>query len=183
MGKLVSKTYGDALFGLAKDENRIDEFYTQAQELVEIFTANPEMSKLLDQPKVSKVDKVTIIEDVFTGIVAKEIIGLMILLVEKSHYTDIVAVFEYFIQQVKEEKGIGVAQVTTAFDLSVEQRSNVEQKLLELTEYQEFEMSYHVDKTIIGGMVIRIGDRVVDSSIKTKLYNLSKELKNIQLTI
>ena len=183
MGKLVSKTYGDALFGLAKDESRIDEFYMQAQEIVKIFSENPEISKLLDQPKVSKADKVTFVEDIFMNIVSKEVIGLMVLLVEKSHYAEIVAVFNYFIEQVKEEKGIGVAIVTTAFALSNEQVSSIEQKLLASTKYQEFEMKYEVDQAIIGGMIIRIGDRVVDSSIKTKLYNLSKELKNIQLTI
>ena len=44
-------------------------------------------------------------------------------------------------------------------------------------------MTYKVDAELIGGMVIRIGDRVVDSSIKTKIYELSKELSNIQLKV
>ena len=57
----------------------------------------------------------------------------------------------------------------------------VEKKLLETTKYESFEMCYHVDESLIGGMVIRIGDRVVDSSIKTKLYKLSRELRNIQV--
>ena len=69
--------------------------------------------------------------------------------------------------------------ITTAMAMSDAQKEKVEKKLLETTKYESFEMCYHVDESLIGGMLIRIGDRVVDSSIKTKLYELSKELKSI----
>ena len=81
----------------------------------------------------------------------------------------------------KEEKKIGTAFVTTAVALSDAQKSAVEKRLLETTRYESFEMNYSVDESLIGGMVIRIGDRVVDSSIKTKLYELSKQLRSIQI--
>ena len=71
--------------------------------------------------------------------------------------------------------------MTTAVALSDAQKSAVEKRLLETTRYESFEMNYSVDESLIGGMVIRIGDRVVDSSIKTKLYELSKQLRSIQI--
>jgi len=52
---------------------------------------------------------------------------------------------------------------------------------LETTDYQEFEIHYSVDESLIGGMIIRIGDRVVDSSIKHKLLELSRQLQKIDL--
>ena len=57
----------------------------------------------------------------------------------------------------------------------------LEKKLLETTAYVAFEMHYSVDPALLGGMVIRIGDHVVDSSIKTRLYELKKELSSLQL--
>ncbi|MFQ8902936.1 MAG: F0F1 ATP synthase subunit delta [Lachnospira eligens] len=54
-------------------------------------------------------------------------------------------------------------------------------KLLETTGYVDFQMHYSVDESLIGGMVIRIGDRVVDSSIKHKIDELSRSLMKIQL--
>jgi len=57
----------------------------------------------------------------------------------------------------------------------------VEKRLLETTKYVKFEMHYDVDSELIGGMVIRVGDRVVDSSIRTKLEDMKKQLLNIQL--
>ena len=71
--------------------------------------------------------------------------------------------------------------MTSAMELSEKQKENVKARLLETTEYEQFEMHYNVDAAIIGGMIIRIGDRVVDSSVKTKLEKLTRELSQIQL--
>ena len=68
-------------------------------------------------------------------------------------------------------------------ELTDEQKAAVEKRLLETTKYVQFEMHYDVDAELIGGMVIRIKDRVVDSSIKTKLYDLTRELSKIQLKV
>ncbi|MDE7430410.1 MAG: ATP synthase F1 subunit delta, partial [Lachnospiraceae bacterium] len=94
---------------------------------------------------------------------------------------NIIEILDYFISAVKEYKKIGVAYVTTAMELAQDKRKSVEERLLATTKYEQFEMNYTVDESIIGGMIIRIGDRVVDSSIKTKLNELSKDLYKIQL--
>ena len=84
--------------------------------------------------------------------------------------------------RVWEEKKIGVACVTSAAALSDHQKKDIEARLLETTSYVKFRMEYSVDPALIGGMVIKIGDRVVDSSVKTKLENMAKELNKIQLS-
>lgn len=91
------------------------------------------------------------------------------------------AIFQYFIDKVKEVSGIGVAYVTTPTELSDAQKESVKARLLATTSYQTMEMNYQTDASLIGGMVIRIGDRVVDSSIRTKLSDLTKQLLQIQL--
>ena len=142
---------------------------------------NDEFGKLMNHPKIMKEDKVKIVEDTFSGRIPKEIVGVMTILVTKGRAEEMLSVFDYFIDLVKEEKKIGIASVTTAVRLSDKQKAKVEQKLLDTTKYETFEMNYSVDASLIGGMVIRIGDRVVDSSIKTKLYELSRELRNVQV--
>ena len=179
MAKLVSKTYGDALFAVALEESRMDEFFEAAKALADILRTNEDFGKLMNHPKIMKEDKVKIVEETFATRLPKEFIGLMTLMVEKGRASEMLSVFDYFVSLVKEEKKIGKADVTTAMAMSDAQKEKVEKKLLETTKYESFEMCYHVDESLIGGMLIRIGDRVVDSSIKTKLYELSKELKSI----
>ena len=71
-----------------------------------------------------------------------------------------------------------MASVTSAVALSDSQKAAIEKRLIKTTEYKTMEMNFSVDASLIGGLVIRIEDRVVDSSIKTKLETLSKTLAN-----
>lgn len=181
MAKLVSKTYGDALFEAAHEAGRMNELFEEVKSLREILSDNREFQQLMMNPKVIREEKEEIIKATFEGRISGEIAALMKLMISKGRYGDIIPVFDYFIAQVKEEKKIGIAFVTSAVALSEGQENAVEKRLLETTGYKTFEMHYKVDESLIGGMVIRIGDRVVDSSIKTKLYELSKNLKQIQV--
>lgn len=181
MAKLVSKVYGDALFAAACESGRVDDMYEEIQALQGVLAENAELQKMLENPKVIREDKENVIETVFRGRIADEIVELMKLMIVKGRYSSIDSVFDYFVGLVKEEKKIGIAYVTTAVELSDKQKEAVVKRLLETTSYKEFEMNYAVDASLIGGMVIRIGDRVVDSSIRTKLYELSKSLKTVQV--
>ena len=181
MAKLVSKVYGDALFEAAREAGRMDDMYEEVLELQKLLQANEELQKMMENPKVIREDKENVIETVFRGRISDEIVELMILMIAKGRYSNIESVFDYFIGLVKEEKKIGIAYVTTAVELTDGQKDEIVRRLLETTRYESFEMNYAVDASLIGGMVIRIGDRVVDSSIKTKLYELSKSLRKIQV--
>lgn len=181
MAKLVSKTYGDALFEVALESGRLDDYWAEARAVKTAIDENTELFKLMSHPKIVKEEKIKIIEDIFAGKVSGELVGLLRMIVEKDHFEEMDAVLDYFDSQVKEYKSIGTAYVTTAMPLSDVQKAAVEKRLLETTRYVKFEMHYAVDSALIGGMVIRIGDRVVDSSVRTKLYDLTRELSKIQL--
>ena len=71
--------------------------------------------------------------------------------------------------------------MTSAVELSDSQKKDVEKRLLDTTQYEVFDMNYTIDESIVGGMIIRIGDRVVDSTIKSKIEAMSRELLKIQL--
>lgn len=183
MAKLVSTTYGDALFELALEESSLDAMLEEVRGISAIMEENPELSQLLTHPKIVKEEKVKVLDEIFSGRVSGEILGLMKLIVEKDHANEMNSVFVYFIDRVKEHKNIGTAYVTSAVELTDVQKKAVEERLLATTKYVEFEMHFDVDAELIGGMMIRIGDRIVDSSIKTKLHKLTRELSQIQLKV
>lgn len=181
MAKLISKTYGDALFDVAMESERLDDFLNEAQMVLNLFLDNKDLVKLMNHPKVPKEEKVTLLENCFSQGISAELLGIMRIMVMKDRTSNMEEVLEYFIDRVKEHKNIGRATVTAAMELTGQQKEKIKKKLLETTNYVEFEITYKVDPSLIGGMVIRIKDRVVDSSIKTKLSTLSRELSKIQL--
>lgn len=183
MAKLVSKTYGDALFELAVEEGTLDQTAEEVRTVQAAVRENADLTRLMNHPKIVKEEKIKLIEDIFAGRVSRALVGLMRMIVEKDHYNEMEDVFAYFIDRVKEYRNIGTAYVTSAQELSGAQKAAVEKRLLETTKYVQFEMHYSVDAGLIGGMVIRIGDRVVDSSIQSKLQHLTRELSKIQLKV
>lgn len=176
MAKQVDTTYGNALFELAVEENMMDSLFEEASCLIQILEDNGELITLLNHPQIEKTEKKNIIENIFDGRISKELTGLMVMVVEKGHINSIVSILNYFIKQVKKAKNIGVASVTSAVSLTDSQKADIEKRLIETTHYDSMEIEYKVDKSLIGGLVIRIEDRVVDSSIKTKLEGMSKAL-------
>jgi len=176
MAKQVSKTYGSALFEVAMENHTLDTTLEEVLFVKQTFLENEDLGKLLLHPNIEKEEKVKVIENIYKGKISDEITGLMIMLIVKGHQRDMVSVFDYVISAIKEEKGIGVAYISSAVELSDSQKGKIERKLLETTKYQTIEGIYQVDKDLIGGLVIRIADTVVDSSLKTQIANLSKTL-------
>ena len=170
MAKLVSKTYGDALFELALESGQIDSLFEESKRMLAIVQTNEDLAKMMNHPKIVVEEKQKIIEAVFKDHASKEMTGLMMMIIAKGHYQEFDGVLDYFITQVKEYKKIGTAYITSAMELSLMQ-----------TEYVQFELVYKVDPSLIGGIVIRIGDRVVDGSVRNKLARMTCELSKLKL--
>ncbi len=181
MAKLVSKTYGEALFEIAMEQNKTKELMEEIQGIQNVLAQNPELDKMMKHPGIGKQEKVEVVEKVFKGHVSDELTGFLGIVINKERYGELQAIFEYFISKVKEVQKIGVAYVTTAVALNEAQKEDVKNRLLETTSYESMEMHYSEDSSLIAGMVIRIGDRVVDSSVRTKIDELTKQLLQIQL--
>ncbi len=181
MAKLASSTYADALFELAIESDRTGEWREEIEAIRTILEENPQFNELMLHPRVLKEDKLKLAEEAFSGRVDPEIVGLIRIVIEKDRYSEIDAIFEEFTDRVKEYEGIGVAYVTTAKELTPAQKTSVEKKLLDTTDYKSMEMHFEVDEDVIAGMVIRIGDTVVDSSVRNKLEGLTRKLLQAQV--
>ena len=181
MAKLVSKTYGDALFELSLEEKKEDILFEEAKTFLEVIKSDDELVKFMKHPKIVKEDKIKTGKNIFENNFSKEFAGFLLVLIQKDRFSEVEKTLEYFVGRMKEHKKIGVAYVSTAAALSDAQKEKVTARLLETTDFETFEMNYTVDESLLGGMVIRVGDRVVDTSIQNKLKSLSKQLSALQV--
>lgn len=181
MAKLVSETYGDALFGLGLEKGLVDSLMAEIGEMREILSENPDFSRLMNHPDIGRDDKLGILSKVFEGRLSDTLFGFIRVLVIKGRYGAIDDIFTYYTDKYKEYHRIGVAYVTSAVELTEGQREKIEKRLLETTGFARMEMHFSVNAKLIGGLVIRIGDRVVDSSIRSRLDGLQRQLMKVQL--
>ena len=181
MAKLVSKTYGDALFELSLEEKKEDLLFEEAKVFLEVIRKDDELIKFMKHPKIVKEEKIKTGKAIFDKKFSREFAGFLMILIQKDRFSEIEKTLEYFIGRMKEHKKIGVAFVSTATALKDVQKEKVKARLLETTDFETFEMNYTVDESLLGGMIIRVGDRVVDTSIKSKLKSLSKQLYALQV--
>ena len=176
MAKQVKDVYAGALFDVAQEDDRIDDFWEEAQALLGVLGENPELSEMMTHPRIGEEQKASILEAVLKDRVSNEMFALCDTLREKGHFPELPSVLYVFMDKVKEYKRIGVVYVKTPMELSSSQKKAVEDRILSTTDFVSLEMHYSIDASLIGGMVIRIGDRVVDSSVRSKLDSLTHAL-------
>ena len=172
MAKQVKDVYGNALFEVAEEEQRMDEFLKEAQVVLSALDENPDLLVMMCHPQISDEEKGAVLETIFRGKVSDELYALMDMLREKGHFADLKDVLVQFTDRVKEYRHIGVVYVSTPMELPVSQKQAVEKKILDTTDFVSLEMHFRIEPELIGGMVIRIGDRVVDSSVRSRLDSL-----------
>ena len=181
MAKLVSKTYGDALFELAVEENKTEPLLEETTELISIINGNKDFEQFMNHPKIPREEKIKVVKNVFSDRLSNELLGFLVTVIEKDRYAEIIEILLYVVGHIKEYNHIGTAYITTAIPLKDSEQEEIRNRLLATTQYEKMECHFNVDSSLIAGMVIQMGDRVVDSSIRTKLEKLQRELLAIQL--
>ena len=182
MAKLVSKVYGDALFSLAVEEDQLDTIWDEVRLIRQTVVENPDFLSVLCHPEMTQEKRNAVLEEIFKAELSQDMMGFLNVLVRKNRIGELLPVLDYFDEQAKEYSKIGVVSVATPMALSDRQREQLENRLLEVSGYESLEMQYQLDESLLGGMVIRIGDRVLDNSIRSKLEAMSRQLYKVKLS-
>lgn len=181
MAKLVSKVYGDALFSVAQESGRIEKIWDETKALQKALTDNEEFIHIMMHPEMSREKGIVLIRETFGNAFSDVMMGFLEVLVKKGRFSEILSVLEYFQREVREYQRIGVACVTTPVELTEEQKARIVEKLTQTSGYETMEMNYVIDPSLLGGIRIRIGDRIVDNSIQTKLEEMTRKLAKVRV--
>lgn len=176
MAKLVSKVYGDAYVSVVSEKNNLIDALEEIKSVKNILLENVEIIELLDSPKMDDEEKIDFIKGIFENHISVDSMGFLLTIIEKKRQAELLPILDYVIDCVKELLLIGKATVTTALSLDDSKKERIVDELLKSSHYKSLEAEYVVDESIIGGIVIRIGDRVVDSSVKTRIDKMRKML-------
>ena len=178
MAKLVSKTYASALFELALEEQMIDQILAEYEFVANSFDEFPEFFGIINSPKVSADEKIKIIDDTYGKQISVLLINFFKLLIEKKRADVMDDVYGDYKILVEAHKGLVVAKVESVIPLEANEIKDLEAKLNQVTG-KTVTVNNVINPDIMGGLVVKVGDKVIDGSIKRKLENLKHELAEI----
>jgi F-type H+-transporting ATPase subunit delta len=173
---VVSKRYAQALFELATDQNQIEKIHDDLNLIANTLNESKELNNLTSQPMISKNDKKDIFGKIFGDKVSSYTINFIKLLIDKKRETMIGEISEEFENMVNQLHSKVVAKVYTAVEVEQNELSLLRRKLEGYLDKQ-VDMETHVDKEILGGVLIKIGDRVIDGTVRTRFENMAKSLR------
>lgn len=180
MAQLVTKRYATALFDIASEQGAMKNFEDQVSTMKEVLEKETDFFTVLSHPSILQAEKIQMVETIFKGKVSEELVGLLVLIIKKGRQDLILNIFEAFLTMAKADRGVISATVTSAMPLKEEQLAQIKANI-ESNTGKEVELEVTVDQTLIGGMIIKVGDKVVDGSIRGKIQGLKVQLNNLRL--
>ena len=121
------------------------------------------------------------LKNIFEGRISQEILNLCYIVVDKNRERYIQDISDSYSELSNEKLGIIEAKAYTAVPMSDEEIASMKEKLSSKLD-KKIELVNLIDKSLLGGVLVKLGDKVLDGSIKGKLDEIQKELNNIRLT-
>jgi F-type H+-transporting ATPase subunit delta len=173
----LTDRYAAALYAHASDENVLDTAVDQMKALGELIGAEPMLRRLLGSPLVDIVAAQAALKAVLEAKgfhpVIRKFVGVM---VANRRMRQLPAVIAAFAALVAARRGVVVAQVETAHPLTAVQENQLRARLIEAG-YGNVDIVKKVDPSLLGGLVVKIGARLFDSSLKSRLQRLQYAMK------
>lgn len=173
---LSAKNYSKALVEMVRDN--VISFEDLSKDLAtvsEILETSQDLRLTLENPTVSEEVKSQIVEEVFKNEVHPQVVSFLKVLIDKNRFSEFSQIKADYEIKLDDVNKIQAVEITSAVELNEEYRERILQKLSEKLQ-KNIRPNWKVDENIIAGLIYRINDNVIDTSIKSKLDKLNKNL-------
>jgi len=170
----VSKIYAKALLESVSDED-YSRVKKQLEEIIEVFNSSADLKIVMTNSSISLSKKLEVLDEVFSHGIDKKLLNFLKVLVEKNRFDELSAVYSAFCEMLDNLSNIKNVEIISPIPLNFENKTNVLFKL----EHKlgcEIKPQWRVDKSVIAGLVFKFDDFVIDTSVRAKLENLSKNI-------
>jgi F-type H+-transporting ATPase subunit delta len=178
-GSVVAKRYAKALFEVAAEKKCLDRVEQDLQKVAATFAASPELAMWVGHPATTAAQKQEVFDKLFAD-VNEYTKNFLYVLADRRREGIIPEVAAEYKHLANETRGIAEAVVTTAFPLTDENKAEIV-KTFEPIIGKKIQITEKVDSDILGGVIVRVGDRLYDGSLKTKLARFQDRLKQSRI--
>ncbi len=171
----IVRRYASALFSAAFKAEVVDRVESDLGLVTYALEMSPDMLEAVRSPLVPAEKKRAIISGVFADKIHEITLSYLNLLVDKGREEAMMQTEEEYILLANDARGVITAQATSAVRLTEEEQSRIKVALAEMTG-KIVELQNHIDPELIGGVLVQIGDSVIDGSVKGQLAALRERL-------
>lgn len=187
----IANPYAEALFQLGlslymkEDNPDVYELIFDIQDLLKVLSENPVLEEYLSNPIIASKDKKAILEKCFTGKLSSNTMNFLSLLIDKKRISSIELIGKKFLEKAYDFVCIKFVEVWSTIELTTKQQKALTNKINEMlgpvftepyVQSANIQLTLRIDNKILGGLVIKIGSKVIDLSLRGELQGLAKQL-------
>ncbi|WP_414624652.1 ATP synthase F1 subunit delta [Calothrix sp. CCY 0018] len=174
----ISRPYAEALMSIAQSNNVADKFDSDVRSLLNLLKESQPLQNFFANPFIDGEDKKGVISKILSDDTNPIFRNFLMLLVDRRRITLVDDIGQEYLAKLRELNQTVLAEVISAVPLTDEQKQTIKEKVKSMTDAREVELDSKINSDIIGGVIIKVGSQVIDSSLRGQLRRLSLSLNN-----
>ena len=177
---LIADRYAIALYELSSEKKCVDEVLSNLQILNEYINQNKDFKLLIRSPLIASSEKLLIIEKILLDHSTNSLTSTFLKVISNNkRFLSLSSIISRFVSINSEKRGEVFADITSVDELSDEQKNGIKNQLRSILGEKLF-VNYNVDKKILGGLIVKIGSKMIDSSLASKINKLKVAIEGAQ---
>ena len=173
----IVEPYAEALLELAVSTNTLDEVNNDMNIVSQFLSNSADLEKFLSNPLVSQEAKKKVVNDILGEQISPSTLKFLMVLVDRGRIAFLDAVAQKYLEMSYKQASIEIATVTSAVQLSSQQKDLVE-KLKKVTGAEQVKLQLKVNPELIGGFIVEVGSKLIDTSIAGQLKQINSLLSS-----
>ena len=169
----LSLPYAEALLELAKNSNILEKAGEDITMINQVLSESDHLNLFLANPLVTQTSKKEVITQLFSGQVSDVILTFLLVLIDRKRIAYLQPILERYLELAYDLESLVVAQVISSVALTDIQQENLIEKLKQMTDNNQVKLEISVDPELIGGFTVQIGSKVIDTSLRGQLKEIS----------
>ncbi|MBY0245858.1 MAG: ATP synthase F1 subunit delta [Sphingobacteriaceae bacterium] len=175
----AASRYAKSLIDLSTENNALEDLKNDMQLFIQVVQDNDELEAILKNPIVPLAKKSAILTSLFTGKVNKITMVYFDLAVKKGRSAILLTTAKQFVEQYNVLKGIVTAEITTATPVTEDHKKVIVEMVKNALKASQVLIKEKINTNLIGGFILKVGDKQFDTSIATGLNKLKKEFAHL----
>jgi F-type H+-transporting ATPase subunit delta len=175
IGKIV-EPYAEALLELANSNDSLKETTNDMNIVSQFLVNSTDLKKFLGNPLITREAKKNVIKDILGEQINPKTLTFLMLLVDRGRISLLDTVAQRFLELSYKTEKIEIAKITSSIQLSADQQKSIAEKLKTITGAKQIKLALKVDPALIGGFTVEIGSKLIDTSIRGQLKQISNLL-------